>query len=58
LQTGSEEEVIGDVRRALKDGMDGYGYVFSTSNCVYTGLDLSRYELINKIWYEEGIYNE
>ncbi len=56
LQTGSEEECIADVRRALRDGMAGYGYVFSTSNCAYTGLSLDRYELMNRIWWEEGVY--
>jgi uroporphyrinogen decarboxylase len=56
LQTGTEEEVKADVRRALNDGMPGNGYIFSTSNCVYTGLDLSRYELMNSIWWNEGIY--
>jgi uroporphyrinogen decarboxylase len=34
LQTGTDEEVAADVRRALRDGMPGYGYIFSTSNCV------------------------
>ena len=57
LQTGTEEECIADIRRALHDGMEGgTGYVFATSNCVYTGLPLERYELMNKIWREEGIY--
>lgn len=56
LQTGSEEDVIADVRRSLRDGMNGWGYVFCTSNCAYTGLPLERYELMNRIWYEEGIY--
>ncbi|MBE6769464.1 MAG: hypothetical protein E7548_01770 [Ruminococcaceae bacterium] len=56
LQTGTDEQVIADVRRALTDGMDGYGYIFCTSNCAYTGLPLERYELIHKIWREEGIY--
>ncbi len=59
LQTGSEEECVADVRRALRDGMArGAGYIFSTSNCAYTGLPLERYELMNKIWFEEGIYPE
>lgn len=58
LQTGSEEECIADVRRSLKEGMEGWGYVFSTSNCAYTGLPLERYELMNRIWWEEGIYPE
>ena len=58
LQTGTEEEVIADVRRSLRDGMaGGGGYVFSTSNCVYTGLPLERYELMHGIWSKEGFYS-
>lgn len=56
MQTGTEEELIEDTRRALREGMPGYGYIFSTSNCAYTGLALERYELMNRIWKEEGIY--
>ncbi len=57
LQTGTDEEAAEDVRRCLREGMDGkYGFIFSTSNCVYTGLALSRYEMMHKIWREEGIY--
>ena len=56
LQTGTDEEVERDVRRALREGMEGWGYVFCTSNCAYTGLSLERYELMNSIWKKEGIY--
>lgn len=56
LQTGTEEEAAADVRRSLREGMEGWGYIFCTSNCVYTGLDLKRYELMNNIWRAEGIY--
>ena len=56
LQTGTEEEVIADTRRALREGMDGWGYIFCTSNCAYTGLPLQRYELMNRVWWEEGVY--
>lgn len=56
MQTGTVEELENDVRRSLKEGMPGYGYIFSSSNCVYTGLDLERYEIMHKIWREEGIY--
>ena len=38
LQTGDDEACDADVRRALRQGMEGWGYVFATSNCVYTGL--------------------
>ena len=58
LQTGTEEEAAADVRRCLREGMTGrYGFIFSTSNCAYTGLPLERYELMQKIWREEGIYS-
>ncbi len=57
LQTGTEEEAAADVRRCLQEGMDGaYGFIFSTSNCVYTGLPLKRYEMMHRIWREEGVY--
>ena len=56
LQTGTEEQVIVDTRRSLRDGMNGWGYIFCTSNCAYTGLALERYELMNRVWWEEGVY--
>jgi len=56
LQTGTEEQVIESVRYALKHGMPGGGYIFSTSNCIYTGMPLERYELMLNIWKSEGIY--
>lgn len=56
MQTGTEEELVADVRRSLHEGMPGYGYIFSSSNCVFTGLELNRYELMHRIWKEEGIY--
>ena len=56
LQTGTDEECAADVRRSLREGMDGYGYIFATSNCVYTGMPLERYEMMNRIWREEGNY--
>ena len=57
LQTGTEEECIESARYALKSGMPNYGYIFSTSNCVYTGMALERYELILNILRTEGIYS-
>ncbi len=59
LQTGSEEECVADIHRSLREGMDkGRGYIFSTSNCAYTGLPLERYELMVNIWREHGSYKE
>jgi len=56
LDSGTEEQVIESARYALQHGMPGGGYVFSTSNCVYTGMPLSRYELILDVWRREGNY--
>ena len=56
LQTGTEEEVVESCRYALRHGMPGGGYVFSTSNCIYTGLPLARYELMLDVWRREGNY--
>jgi uroporphyrinogen decarboxylase len=56
MQTGTEEDVAASVRYALRHGMPGGGYVFSTSNCVYTGMPLERYEFMLAIWRREGNY--
>lgn len=56
LQTGTEEEVVESCRYALRHGMPGGGYVFGTSNCVYTGMALERYELMLDVWRKEGHY--
>ncbi len=56
LTTGTDEEVVENARYALRHGMPGGGYVFSTSNCVFTGMPLERYELMWRVWKEEGGY--
>lgn len=56
LDTGTDEEVIESARYCLKNGMPGGGYIFSTSNCIYTGMRLSRYELMLDVWRKEGNY--
>jgi uroporphyrinogen decarboxylase len=55
LDTGTDAECIESTRYALRHGMPGGGYIFSTSNCVYTGMRLARYELILDVWRREGI---
>ena len=37
--------------------MPGGGYIFSTSNCIYTGMRLARYELMLDVWRREGNYS-
>jgi uroporphyrinogen decarboxylase len=54
MDTGTDDEVAASARCALRHGKPGGGYIFSTSNCIYTGMALSRYELILDIWRREG----
>jgi uroporphyrinogen decarboxylase len=56
LDTGTDQEVIESARYALRRGMPGGGYVFSTSNCIYTGMRLARYQLMLDVWHREGHY--
>ncbi|MDA0322940.1 MAG: hypothetical protein O2923_09530 [Verrucomicrobia bacterium] len=56
MDTGTVEEAEASARYALRHGMPGGGYIFSTSNCIYTGMPLERYERILDIWRAEGNY--
>ena len=58
LDTGTDEEVIASATYALEHGMPGGGYIFSTSNCIYTGMQLSRYELMLDVWHKKGQYSD
>lgn len=56
LQTGTDEEVVESCRYALRHGMPNGGYVYGSSNCIYTGMPLKRYELMLEVWRREGNY--
>lgn len=56
MDTGTDEEVCASTRYALTHGMPGGGYIFSTSNCIYTGMKLARYETMLEVWRQTGNY--
>jgi uroporphyrinogen decarboxylase len=56
LDSGSQAEIRESARYALRHGMPGGGYIFSTSNCIYTGMPLANYELMLEVWRREGNY--
>jgi uroporphyrinogen decarboxylase len=56
MQNGTDQEVIDACRYALKHGMPGGGYIYGTSNCIYTGMPLKRYELMLSVRDKEGVY--
>jgi len=55
LDTGTDQEAAESARYCLGHGKPGGGYIFSTSNCIYTGMRLERYEMILDVWRREGI---
>ena len=56
LDTGTPAQIEEAARYALKHGMPGGGYIFSTSNCIYTGMPLASYEVMLDVWRREGNY--
>lgn len=54
MDTGTIEEVRESARYSITNGKPGGGYIFSTSNCVYTGMKLDRYDAILDVWRKEG----
>ncbi len=54
LDTGTPEEIVASVSYALEHGSPGGGYIFSTSNCIYTGMPLASYELMLQVWRDSG----
>lgn len=56
MDSGTAGEVETSARYALEKGMPGGGYIFSTSNCIYTGMALERYERMLAIWRQLGNY--
>ncbi|MCM8829185.1 MAG: hypothetical protein NC902_07930, partial [Candidatus Omnitrophica bacterium] len=56
LQTGTDQQIVDSCLYALENGMPGYGYIFSTSNCIYTGMPYEKYLLMLDVWKKYGNY--
>ena len=56
LDNGTLADVETAARASLRAGMPGGGYVFCSSNCIYTGMPLASYERMWQLWREEGNY--
>lgn len=56
MDTGTGQQVIESAEYVMKHGKPGGGYIFSTSNCVYTGMKLEKYELILDVWRKHRMY--
>ena len=58
MQTGTDEQVRESAMYAINSAKPGGGYIFSTSNVPFRGLDLNRYLMILDIWRENRYYTE
>jgi uroporphyrinogen decarboxylase len=58
LDSGTPDEIAASTRYALQNGMPGGGYIFSTSNCIYTGMPLANYDIMLDVWRNEGNYQD
>lgn len=56
LDTGTPQAIAESARYALRSGMPRGGYIFSTSNCIYTGMPLASYRIMLDVWRQEGVY--
>lgn len=57
MQTGTDAEVRESAEYALRHGMPGGGFIYSTSNVAFKGLPLERYLMILDIRAELGRYD-
>lgn len=55
MDTGTDQQVIESARYALEHGLHAPGYIFCTSNCIYTGMRPQRYDLILDVWRRHGV---
>lgn len=58
LQSGTIEEVIADSKRALREGMPGGGFFFTTSNTPFIGMPLRNYLAMLEVRKEFGRYDQ
>lgn len=57
LQTGTPEQIRQSAEYCLRWGKPGGGYIFSTSNCVFLGMPLASYDLMQTLWREHRDYS-
>jgi uroporphyrinogen decarboxylase len=56
LQTGTDDEIRASAEYAVKHGKPNGGYIFSTSNVPFKGLDYRKYEVALGVWRESRKY--
>lgn len=56
LQMGTKEEIEHSAKYALKSGMPGGGYIFSSCNSIFEGIPLDNYLAMLRIRDKIGLY--
>lgn len=57
LQTGTDQQVIDSCEYALTYAKPGGGYIFTTSNIPFKGMELKRYLMVLDVWRRMRDYN-
>lgn len=50
LQTGTEQELLDSAIYCITEGKKARGYIYTTSNCPFSGAYPERYRLVQKVW--------
>ena len=56
MQTGTPEDIANSARYALRHGMPGGGYIYSTSNVAFKGMPVASYDLMLEVREQYGRY--
>ena len=56
IMTGTDDEVVQSAMYAIEHGKPNGGYIFSSSNCIFKGIEPARYDLMLDVWKKHRDY--
>lgn len=56
LQSGTEQELYDSAAYCMTEGKKSPGYIYTTSNCPFSGAYPERYRLVQKVWKDMRRY--
>lgn len=56
LQTGTEQEILDSARYAMENGKPAGGYIFSTSNVIFKGVQRKSYNIVMDYYRKNRVY--
>ena len=56
IQTGTDDEIRESALYAIECGKPGGGYIYCSSNCVFTGVTFEKYKVYHDVWKQHREY--